>query len=47
MVMIEQHCEILKTTEFLKINQPWIFIGRTVAEANSSILATWCEEPPH
>ena len=26
--------------------QPWIFIGRTVAEALIS-LATWCEEPTH
>ena len=29
----------------LKGNQPWIFIGRTDAEAeNSNTLATWCEE---
>ena len=26
--------------------QPWIFIGRTVAEALIT-LATWCEEPTH
>ena len=31
-----------------KGNQPWIFVGRTDAEAeNSNILATWCEELTH
>ena len=32
-----------------KPNQPWIFTGRTVAEAEAPILylATWCEEPTH
>ena len=30
-----------------KGNQPWIFIGRTDAEAEAPILATWCEEPTH
>ena len=28
----------------LKGNQPWIFTGRTDAEAEAPILATWCEE---
>ena len=30
-----------------KGNQSWIFIGRTDAEAEAPILATWCEEPTH
>ena len=32
-----------------KGSQPWIFIGRTDAEAKvfSNILATWCKEPTH
>ena len=31
-----------------KGNQPWIFIGSTIAEAESPILlTTWCEEPTH
>ena len=31
-----------------KRNQPWIFIGRTDAEAGTpNILATWCEELTH
>ena len=30
-----------------KQNQPWIFTGRTDAEAEASTLATWCEEPTH
>ena len=32
-----------------KGSQPWIFIGRTDAEAKvfSNILATWCKEPAH
>ena len=31
-----------------KGNQPWIFTGRTDAEAEVLILlATWCEEPTH
>ena len=31
-----------------KWNQPWIFIGRTDAEAETlNTLATWCEEPAH
>ena len=30
-----------------KGNQPWIFIGRTDAEAEADTLATWCEEPTH
>ena len=36
----------LSLSEFSKIkeNQPWIFIGRTDAEAEASIL-TWCEDP--
>ena len=29
-----------------KGNQPWVFIGRTDAEAESP-LATWCVEPTH
>ena len=30
-----------------KGNQPWIFIGRTDAEAEAPPLATWCKEPTH
>ena len=30
-----------------KGNQSWIYIGRTDAEANSNIVATWCEELTH
>ena len=30
-----------------KGNQPWIFIGRTGAEAEASILQPWCEELTH
>ena len=30
-----------------KQNQPWIFIGRTDAEAEAPTLATWCEGPTH
>ena len=30
-----------------KQNQPWIFIGRTDAEAEAPTLATWCEVPTH
>ena len=30
-----------------KGNQPWIFIGRTDAEAEAPSLATRCEEPTH
>jgi len=30
-----------------KGNQPWIFIGRTEAEAEAPTLATWCEELTH
>ena len=30
-----------------KGNQPWMFIGRTDAEAETNTLATWCEEPTH
>ena len=30
-----------------KGNHSWIFIGRTDAEADSNILATWCEELTH
>ena len=30
-----------------KGDQPWIFIGRTVAEAEAPVLATWCEELSH
>ena len=30
-----------------KINQSWIFIGRTDAEAETPILATWCKKPTH
>ena len=31
-----------------KGNQPWIFFGRTDAEAEATILwPTWCEEPIH
>ena len=31
-----------------KRNQPWIFIGRTDAEAESyNTLVTWCKEPTH
>ena len=31
----------------LKGNQSWIFIGRTDAEAETPILATWCKELTH
>ena len=30
-----------------KGNQSWIFIGRTDAEAETPILATWCEDRTH
>ena len=30
-----------------KLNQSWIFIGRTDVEAESNTLATWCEELTH
>ena len=30
-----------------KGHQSWVFIGRTDAEAETPILATWCEEPTH
>ena len=30
-----------------KGNQPWIFTGRTDAEAEAPTLATWCKEPTH
>ena len=30
-----------------KGNQPWMFIGRTDAEASSNTLAIWCEELTH
>ena len=30
-----------------KGNQSWIFIGRTDAEAETSVLPTWCEELTH
>ena len=30
-----------------KQNQPWIFIGRTDAEAEAPTLATWCKAPTH
>ena len=30
-----------------KENQSWIFIGRTGTEAETPILATWCEKPTH
>ena len=30
-----------------KGNQPWIFIGRTEAKAETNTLATWCEELTH
>ena len=30
-----------------KGNQPWMSIGRTDAEAEAPILATWCEELTH
>ena len=30
-----------------KGNQPWIFIGRTDAEAEAPTLATWCEKLTH
>ena len=30
-----------------KGNQPWVSIGRTDAEAETSTLATWCEELTH
>ena len=40
-------CKEIKTVN-LKGNQPWIFIGRTEAEAvNSNALATWCKELTH
>ena len=31
----------------LKRNQSWIFTGRTDAEAETQILATWCKELTH
>ena len=39
----------LSLSEFFKTkqNQSWIFIGRTDAEAEAPILATWCKEPTH
>ena len=40
-------CKEIQTVH-LKGNQPWIFIGRTDAEAETPILvATWCEELAH
>ena len=30
-----------------KVNQSWIFIGRTDAEAETPILAIWCKKPTH
>ena len=39
-------CKEIKAVS-LEGNQSWIFIGRTDAEAETNILATWCKELTH
>ena len=39
-------CKEIKSVN-RKGNQPWIFIGRTDAKAQTDTLATWCEELTH
>ena len=40
------HCKEIQPVH-LKRNQSWIFTGRTDAEAETQILATWCKELTH